>query len=231
MKNQTKKIKKEVKRLVKKDRMGSAFSYLEKFLLKDDDKDLLTNLISQYNGIKKEKKKNLIQSKEYRTEVNGIRASFIDFVTELETSDLNINEHDKETIQETIIVVCKKERKELMSDFFSTYYFKNLTYHTFDKNVSKLKPCDLVIFDVNYLNLEHGEQLPNEEYDLLESFLEKCSSDKSYLLFFSAARMPEKLTERFGKIAYFSNSVFSLYSRIKEMLEFMRLYQGETHYR
>ncbi len=228
MKNETKtvkEIKQEFERLIEKNKFGSAFSNIKKLLSDDEDRGEIVSLTAQWKATEKDNRKNNISRDDYRREINLVRDSFIQFVNELEADDLDLREHEKETIQEEILVVCKEERKVIMEKFFSTYYFKNIEYLTFEEGISNIAGCDLVILDMNYFTLGRGAPYPQEEYAILEETLQQSKSTNAHFLYFGSSHIPDELTKRFADIAYFSNSVFSLYARIKEMLEFRKYYQ------
>jgi hypothetical protein len=123
----------------------------------------------------------------------------------------------REEIHEKILVVCDNEAAiQKMDAFFDSFYFKNVDYALHQYDEDKIAWCDLIVFDYLYARQENPAF-----YDLLVQYLNYAPR---YLLYFGRNN---KILENFPMKAYFANSPFSLYARLREILEFMKYYKGE----
>lgn len=218
-------VKQQVNGWIKNGNIETAFTELEKLI--SPESDLQTHLIifqSRLSDLIADKHEGTLTDTNFRSKKVAITAALLAFVKDLEAKDVNLEEHKEEEIRERILVICKESRESYMETFFSQYYFKNVSYHFFTEEKLDLSGIDLVILDYNYLKLKHGEKLPIEERNRLERYLLKIDDSNAYLLYFGK-QMPFGLADKYSTKAYFSNSVFSLYARIGEMLDFIKYYQ------
>jgi len=126
----------------------------------------------------------------------------------LDSKDVPSSKNRDEIRYEKILVVCPPERKQAMEKFFSRYYFQNLNFETSQSIPKNIEDYLVIIFDY---------QSPVEySKDLLEQYLIQSNP---YLIFFGE-KFP--FYPKYKERVYFANSMFSLYARIKEMLDFLK---------
>lgn len=153
---------------------------------------------------------NLLTQEEYNRELAQLTQAVLHLIDNLSEDDLSEVRHLREEMHERILVVTRPARRAYMERFFSKNYFKNVYY------------------------IHYGDSIPSERFDLavLEDIEPEPASTlhigdyvngmTCYFLYFGE-RFPLDRSKYADKV-YFANSIFSLYARIKEMLDFMKYY-------
>ncbi|MEZ5038505.1 MAG: hypothetical protein R2828_01375 [Saprospiraceae bacterium] len=173
-------------------------------------------LLANLNRLDENRRKGLLLPADEGLQFNQINNSIIELIDLISEEEAAAYELEHSIFQH-ILVVCKSpERKEYMQSLFPHNYYKELlvdaTGVPFPKE--ETNAFDLVIFD-NYPTGEKDD--PNE---LLTYYLTETSP---YILYFGAT-LP--LLYGYPEKVYFTNSVFSIHARIKEMIEYLKYKQS-----
>lgn len=145
--------------------------------------------------------------------INDAVLELIDGISDAEAAAFDL----ANAVFKRMLVVCKSAgREHYMRKLFPETYFKGVEYDISgnQRPASSVDQFDLVIFD-NYP--PDGPEGGNE---LLQYYLEQTNP---YLLYFGSAQL--ELLRKFPDKAYFANSVFSLHSRLEEMIRFLKYYE------
>jgi len=167
-------------------------------------------LLADFNRLERENMGNLLSREQYNQDFARLTQRTLFLIDSLRDDDLSAARRLREEIHERILVVVRPERRAYMERFFSKNYFKNVAY------------------------IHYGDPLPPERFDLalledmepepLSAMLMEQYADSigSNILYFGE-KFPLNRAKYADKV-YFANSIFSLYARIKEMLDFMKYY-------
>ena len=137
---------------------------------------------------------------------------FIELLTE---DILQPDFYVRDEFYERILVVCKdKTRQEYLLQFFPREYFPNLKFAT-GKEAVNTDDQEIIVFDAMF---KPSEGKPEGWDQLLRHYLVHA---EGYLLFLGSYH--QALTE-FPEKAYATNSVFSIYARLRELSEFIKYY-------
>ncbi len=173
--------------------------------------DCLTQLAA-FNRLERDNHNNLLSRDEYSRELSKLSQAILHLIDNLSEEDLSDVRRLREEIHERFLVVTTPERRAQMERFFSRNYFKNVTY------------------------IHYGDAVPPERFDLalledLQSeplcamYLEQYLAEISCYCLYFGERFPLNRLQYADKV-YFANSIFSLYARIREMLDFIKYYDG-----
>lgn len=200
-------LKTKIKQLAAED-IGIGLEKLRTYLSEEsiDFNDCII-FESRFRRLKRERLRNIETGDLLDKKENKLLLDVIGFIDDL---DIDASEGNQQTNRvvyyENIVVCCTAERTDYMKQFFSKHYFKNVSFYHEEK--ASLGQIDLIVFD-DYLPTSDSESL-------LKSLLE----DNNYVIYFGK-RFPLPLAQ-YSDRAYFANSIFSLYARIKEMLDFLK---------
>ncbi|TAK34495.1 MAG: hypothetical protein EPO28_15950 [Saprospiraceae bacterium] len=172
------------------------------------------SLLAAYNRVERDNLNNLLSRDEYSRELSQLTNRVLLLIDNLAEEDLSEVRQLREEVHERILVVTRAERRPSIERFFSKNYFKNVHY------------------------IHYGDAIPAERFDL--AVLDDIESDPAaamymeeyvagiacYVLYFGE-RFPLDRVKYANKV-YFANSIFSLYARIREMLDFIKYYDGDT---
>ena len=170
-------------------------------------------LLAAFNRLEKENLNNLLQRDEYSRELSKLSLAVLYLIDNLSEDDLSAARHLREEVHERILVVTRAERRLSIERFFSKNYFKNVRY------------------------IHYGDAIPTERFDL--AVLDDIESNPAaslymeeymvgigcYILYFGERFPLDRV--KYANKAYYANSIFSLYARIKEMLDFIKYYDED----
>lgn len=169
-------------------------------------------LLADFNRLERENLGNLLSREQYNQDFARLTHRAMHLIDNLQESDLSAVRHLREEIYERLLVVTRPEKQAYMERFFSKNYFKNVVY------------------------IHYGDAVPEERFDLalledvepapLSAMLMEQYADNigAHILYFGENFPLNKV--KYADKVYFANSIFSLYARIKEMLDFMKYYNG-----
>lgn len=171
----------------------------------------------QFNRVKADARNSNLDYQEAQKATNRITNTILEFIGELEEDDLNPAQPLRDTYFERIlVVVADEERKKWISQFFEDEYFPNLSIHV-GLNLAETANYSIVIFD----NMMKDK--PANWQQLLEDYLELPGFYLLYLGTGFNAAIADYPTK-----AYATNTIFSIYARLREMVEFTKYFPGHT---
>lgn len=168
-------------------------------------------LLADFNRLERENMGNLLSREEYNRDFARLTQRTLFLIDNLQEGDISAVRRLREEIHERILVVTRPERRAYMERFFSHNYFKNVTYIHYGD------PVPAERFDLALL-----EDVQPEPFSamLMEQYADSLGA---YIIYFGEKFPLERA--RYADKVYFANSIFSLYARIKEMLDFMKYYE------
>lgn len=210
-------LQSELRNLVAATLLDEVLQKLSQVFKNDSDKlNDITLFYTRHNLTSANYRKGLIEPKEHHQQVLQLANSILNLIGEISEEEATAYELEN-SIFTKILVVCKNEAAiQRMDAFFDSFYFKNVDYtHHYDE--AKVAWCDLIVFDF----LHACEENP-AYHDLLTQYLRHSPK---YILYFGRFN---KLLEQYPMKAYFTNSPFSLYARLRELIDFMKYYQARS---
>ena len=217
-------IKQELREDIAKGRYADGMQKLRSWMVDSGDKTTeLIHLVGRFEVHAREKRMELYGRVDVETQENRIINSFLELVNRLENRDISEEAIFRQGIHERILVVSNTEEgTREMEKFFRPLYFSKVAYDTSNKVLSGdiLSGFDLLLFNYMYRNLKDGKY-----YRLLEDYLK---SSEIPMLYFGTTQLDVMHDERYFHRLYTANYVFSLYARIREMIEYRRLHRGEA---
>lgn len=193
------------------DNLGQCIQHLEASLdPRRDAYNQCLQLLTDFNRLERENMSNLLSREQYNQDFARLTQRTLFLIDNLRDDDLSAARRLREEIHERILVVTRPERQAYMERFFSKNYFKNVAYIHYGDAV----PAER--FDLALLEDMESEPLSAM---LIEQYVESIGA---YILYFGE-KFPLERT-RYAEKVYFANSIFSLYARLKEMLDFMKYY-------
>ncbi|MFN0013046.1 MAG: NARF domain-containing protein [Saprospiraceae bacterium] len=197
------------------ENLGQCIKHIEASL--DPQRETYNNclqLLADFNRLERENMNNLLARDDYNLEFSKLTQRTLFLIDNLDEADLSAARRLREEIHERILVVVHPDRKAQMERFFSKNYFKNVRYITYGDGI----PAEH--FDLAILDNMVPEPIPQVSM-LLEEYADGIPF---YILYFGET-YPFNQVQYADKI-YFANSIFSLYARIREMLDFMKYYDN-----
>ncbi len=220
-------FKKRLRGLLK-DNVQGCMQELENAL--DEERDLNDQFImlaSAYNDLKSKQNLNLLSKGEFDLGRAKAVSGLLAVVKAMGPLDLKKGFDEPEGVQETLLVVsANKAASEAMKQFFSSYFFRKVVYD-YSGKVHKTGGADIVLFD--NLIMENPCSKKDDEdkltdaqkkhLDLLRSYM----TDTHYKVIYYGQQL--HLINEYRDRINAANSRFSLYARIRETLEFMKMYK------
>lgn len=206
------------KRLAVKN-LGACLQKLSELLDKKrkDVENALLGFEGRLNRIGSDKRSGTIDPSALENRLNQLTQDVLEFIDTLQDEHFSTFARLREEIHEKLLVVCSGESAlTRLKPYFNSNYFINVEY-TFDFDPVKIDRSDIVVF-TNPL-----DPLPPTTYQsILDQYFEKSSK---YILYFGSHN--EKVSKYPHKV-YATNSPFSLYARLREMIEFMKYFNQTT---
>lgn len=178
---------------------------------------------SQYNRLEDQEMMGVISREHYTVELNKIRRNLLSFI---ENYLPNTNLMPTNLIMNPILVISQNEEKIAeTAQFFNRLNFGQVeVLHT--DTVPNTEKYDLIIFDNRHLPfMQKVEQMPDNEIvrkriDLMKRYIEQSHN---FLLHWGETLfLVNDYRDRIGA----ANSKFTIYARIRELLDFMRAYRA-----
>ena len=219
MDEKVKLIKEELRNLLSKARLREVIGLLDDYLTEAARKQV-TMLSARLSLIQQDRVLIGSGSDTHRTEKMKIIESVIHFVDELRPEDFSQIQILKKQIHESILVVCPNAlAKSEMEKFFKKHYFIGVEYDTSNQLLEqeKLNEFDILIFNEMYL----GKNDSPIYTDLLMDYLDEREIN---VLYFGKKQKNCLKEDTYAHKLYGSNSIFSLYARIQEMITFRKYY-------
>ncbi len=179
-----------------------------------DIENALLGFEGRLHRLDSNKRNGVLSLDDWDRHMNRLTLDVLGFLDTLREEHFSPLARLREEIHEKILVVCYDETAvQQMDAFFDSFYFKNVRYtHHYDE--AEIAWCDLIVFDFLYAREENPAY-----HDLLAHYLQHSPR---YILYFGRFN---KMLEHYPTKAYFANSPFSLYARLRELMEFMKYYR------
>lgn len=174
-------------------------------------KEVLVNL-AEYNRLKSQDRSGTRTQESLSLSFNKLNSNIFDLIDLITAEEAAAYELGQSIFQH-ILVVCKSaDRKEYMKGLFPAKYYKQLGIDATGTPMLKkeVDVFDLIIFDNHPAE---GKDGPNT---LLKYYLKETTP---YLLYFGP-NLP--FLYDYPDRAYFTNSVFSIHARVREMIEYLK---------
>lgn len=205
-------IQEQLKDLITRN-TGEVLQVLRKIF--DNNKDRLNEvvlLLARFYKYRASLRKNLLTHQQEALEFSWINdkvLELVDLISEEEAAAYEL----EQSIFQRILVVCKSPtREEYLENLFPSNYYKELKVEGsgVPLPMEEANAFDLIIFD----NHPPGEK--DDPNELLKHYLDNTTP---YILYFGP-NLP--LLYQYPERAYFTNSVFSIHARIREMIEYLK---------
>ncbi|MCU0445275.1 MAG: hypothetical protein MUE85_10190 [Microscillaceae bacterium] len=231
-------IQNELKTIIANDKIEQYFEFCHNILGKSTQiYNSLIALQGQFYDLKNQKKDQIITNEEANIRKNRLRLSLLSLIGEISISDLensdislqDIEDLKRQTISHnpTILVICPSEDEiEEVKYLFDCLKFDKTEVRYLNKFVP-VQQYDLIIFDNR--DLPYCPQETN-----LDKLSEKMLVEQRVNLMNKYIDKGFRPIVHWGEILYWvnyhrekvhaANSKFSLFARIKEVLDFMAVY-------
>ena len=183
---------------------------------KSENYKTLLMQIADFNELKREKVLG-IETPEHDTKIKKIRSTTFDLIGEIDEEQAKIY-FDKNSDLNDFLILCRDERRisDMRKLFPKETYPNTVIIPEEDLDEYDATQYSLVIYD-NFPLSPNSSEIPPGLEDILLVTKEK----EVYVLFHSPDYVVE-LHEDYPDRVYFSNSKFSIHSRINEMLLFLK---------
>ena len=189
-------------------------------------------LKSRYNSHTKHFMNGTIAYTDYQLEMNRLVDTILDFIEQVSSQDIvSGSSISLPHITNPILVVCfSREDADIMQAFFALLDFENVSVHL-DQEIDQLNLTDyeLVVFDNHRLPNANNPQLNktqikelDQRSDLMKKYLDQ-NNDYSMIHYGEYLPFVSEHRER----VHAANSRFTLYARVKEVLEFRERFISE----
>ena len=211
-------IRRELRDNIAEGRVGDGMQKLSKWLHPGREKsDELVHLMGQYATLKIDRRKNIVYQEAYEVSLNKIHNSFLEIVNELREDHISEEAVFQTAIHERILVISNNEAGEKeMARFFKPLYFSKVEY---DSSNQLLPAATLKRFDIVLFNYMFRDQADTKFYHLLEDYLRERTCN---ILYFGKKKFRILEDDQYQFRLYAANYVFSLYARIREMIDYRR---------
>jgi hypothetical protein len=180
----------------------------------------LTLILANYNALLRGEQ--LLDPTEYRREMAKTAKSISTFIEQLEDTDVS-----EGVFIETLLIICNPDKRTDKEAFFGKKYFPNAEFINYGEVLPK------GIYDVVILEDEDNwisQCVKNEEGKLTQTpansqrqqdMKNYLQATDAYFIYSGPGRfdMPD-----YNHRVYFSNSRFSIYARLKELLDYIKYY-------
>jgi hypothetical protein len=170
----------------------------------------------QLSTLKNHQTRGTLTPKEIDTEMSVLSMRLMTFIDEELEDAMIINTNvliDK--TQKEIIIVSKPEQEGTMREFFAKHYFPKVSFKLYGDTLPEKFEGIIVIEDMATGSTSEGK---------MAQYLKKSYP---YFLYFGSGQFPKNLQDEYDKgrnRVYFANSPFSLYARLKELLDYIKYY-------
>jgi hypothetical protein len=191
--------------------------------------DNLRLISTNYKAFKSAQNLNTYGREELEIERRRVVSSLLNLINDLKQSDFKKTAFETEGIEETILVVSSNDTSLVdMRRFFTSYFFKNVHYDASCKEVVA-ETYDLIVFDNRLMGKAVGNAQAEEALDeaarnhlvLLKKYLEETKFNIVYYGEFL------HLLNNYRDRVNAANSKFTLYARVKETIDCMKMYKED----
>lgn len=212
-------IKKQYINLLQDGKLKDCLQKLTDTLADGDTRNVLSSLRGQYNRLLNEKGKGVISFDEYRREENRIDEAVRSLVNTLKPIDISEN-----IFAQTFLIICNPNKLDEMKAFFGKKYFPNAEFCNYGEPFPK-GIYDIIVLEdenniINQISKNKGTEMPTEENALRRKQMKVyLDASDAYFLYIG-----NRFTLGYEQKVYFANSRFSIYARLKELLDYKKYY-------
>lgn len=214
-------LKQTVEELIIRNRMGKVFELMNQYLTNDAKREIgLTLLRSEVRRNKDAEQKGLILAEAVEVFYSKMYLRILNILEDLTTSDmLTDKDFDERNIYDFIVVITNTERENNLRQLLANLRFKKVEFYT-DYQYEYVKHAAIIIFD--NMDLPSGRNLSENEVATIksrEAIIQKCLDEtaEQYLIHYgNYLQLLDFNRDRMQG----ANSQFSLYARVKEVIEF-----------
>ena len=183
-----------------------------------DNHDVFVLLFSRYNKLKEQE---TLYGENIKVDENKLSAFLLEIINKLKEQDVS-----EGNFIETILIICSKQKRQDMEILFGKKYFPNRSFINYGE------PIPAGVFDIIFLEdendiinqkIKEGEnkEKPTAESKIRLGEMKGCieANAKQYFIYFGG-RFPSGYENQ----VYYTNSRFSIYARLKEMLDYKKYY-------
>lgn len=216
------KTKTECIQLLEKGHLRSSMNHLKDVLKNDSElRHDLTMLLSNYNTLLRNEF--TLEDADVRRETNRMNKALLGLLHLLDKSDVS-----EGVFIETFLIICNEDKRDDMEVFFGKRYFPNADFINYGDplpngiyDVIVLEDEGNLINQVEKDNEGKPTKIPTEANKKRQKQMTNyLDATKGYFIYMGAYFPIVKYKDR----VYFSNSRFSLYARLKELLDYMKYY-------
>lgn len=217
-------IQKELKKDVGKNQLEKAVRKLERWLVEDTEPAKhITLLKGRFSELKQEEIVGVVAEEQRLVRYSKIRKSIMDFLDTLEEDDFSQEAILQEGVHDRFLVLYQAEEgREKIERYFNKIYFSNVDYRHYE-NCPEGKPLE----DYSFILFDFMNGSSTALHYLMEDIL-KNEDLTVPVLYFGRKRSPIIDKDIYAEKAQAANSVFSLYARIKEILDYQKYFQVIT---
>ncbi|MCB0630730.1 MAG: hypothetical protein R2824_33410 [Saprospiraceae bacterium] len=218
-------IKQELHELLENDQLKPALKMIRDILNEDVKRQHQQLIINTFRRLKvsaNEKRLGEITREEFNVEQSNITGIILDLIDKLTTDDISeLDVFLQENYTPIMVISDTSTGVAKMKQFFNQFYFKLVEYHAGKVPLSKdrLSQFTIIILDAMYIEGNRMRYLNHLEDHYLQH-------EGLFFLYFGKRHTTFEEPEYAHKL-HFSNSVFSLYARINEMMDYLRLYRTD----
>lgn len=209
-------LQSELRNLVAEALLDEVLQKLRQVFKNDSQKlNEATLLYSRHRIAITSHRKGLVKVEDYNQQILQLINSILELIDEI-TEEEAIAYELENSIFTKILIVCKnKARKTVMTQLLSDQFYKGVQFDT----SGVILPDD----EVNKFQLILFDNMDNTDETYFELYKHYLANTAPYLLYFGKGQVPDSNGKKVK--AYFANSIFSLHSRIQEMLTFLKYYK------
>jgi len=215
-------LKEQAMEYFEADRIDNLFDLLKKYLIDEGEvSNDLSMLINRNSSLTRSGHNGILDDRYFETSKNKLRKSILDFVKQLKGDYIvsSPNELKVKEIKTKILVFTTSKFEADLREYFDKLHFTNVTICLYtDVNV-EIEEFILLVFDNR--DLPSNRNLTDEQKQTIKirtDFMEKCLGKNPYGIHFGNYLEWLDFNREYANAA---NSSFTLFARIKEMLEFL----------
>lgn len=214
-------LKQTVEDLIVKNRIGKIFELMNQYLTNDAKREIgLILLKSEVRRKEDAERKGLILAEEIEVFYNKTYNKVLNILEKLTISDILADkDFDERNIYDFVVVITTTERENKLRQLLTSLRFKKVEFYN-DYKYEYVKHAVIIIFD--NMDLPSGRNLSENQNATIksrEAMIQKCLDEtaEQYLIHYgNYLQLLDSNRDRMQG----ANSQFSLYARVKEVIEF-----------
>lgn len=215
-------IQKEIKKDIGKNRLRKALEKLDNWLLPDSGYvNEVVQQSSSFYALEQEERTGSIARAEQVLRRSQLRKALLELIDTLTEDDFSQEAIMQEGIHDHFLVLYQEaEGQKKIQRYFNKIYFSHVDYQFYKEcpKGEKLKEYSFILFD-----FMHGHN--TDLHYLMEDILRE---EEIPVLYFGRKRSSIIDKEMYVEKAQAANSVFALYARIKEILDYQKYFQVDN---